>query len=494
MGGAQRQAAARARYRALGPWPARRSPVASVSAGAAGVTPPCSRSGAGAPAVAVAVGGERVRTVRRLAPGEVAVVDGVSAQPNMSLERTQPLARRRLQPRRPTLTLDGEGTEGVTAGLSFYPARGMTSRHPAVRTGWTRDVYITLLEVNDAATAATLRVAVNPLIAWIWAGGADDPRRRPRRLAGAPPSRRGRPGDGPGTSTEPAEPAWSATWRGGPMREPSGRTRGRRTWGAVIALAVVGGLVARAVADQVCTCAASDRARAFRARRPARTGAGRHAPSTEPLLPTSRRQPGRSSWLNVWVSRRRAGCRQVELPLLAADARAARLSARDAGRHDGRPGTGLCTPPQALLDELGVSLDLPAVTDPGRPAGGLVGSARGSRRPSWSGRDGTDPRPPGPGRSHPNGSSSTRGHWRRKLVITTRRSPAAVAAIAVLLLLLVVAGVWQAARDRARHPRAAHGRRRGGAGVPARRSPSPRSGQPRLRGGGPSDGCKEALV
>ena len=55
-------------------------------AGAAGVTAVLTFGAA--TAVAVAVGGEWVRTVRRLAPGEVAVVDGVSAQLT-SLERTR---------------------------------------------------------------------------------------------------------------------------------------------------------------------------------------------------------------------------------------------------------------------------------------------------------------------------------------------------------------------------------------------------------------------
>ena len=62
--------------------------------------------------------------------------------------------------------------------------------------------------MNDAATAATLRVAVNPLIAWIWAGGVL--MTLGGALAGWPARRRSRPvapGDGPGTSTEPAEPA-----------------------------------------------------------------------------------------------------------------------------------------------------------------------------------------------------------------------------------------------------------------------------------------------
>jgi cytochrome c-type biogenesis protein CcmF len=130
-------------------------------------------------------------TELRLAPGDEVVVDGVSAQLT-GLERTQgPLTMTTAA----HLTLWGRGEDGaVTAGLRYYPAHGMTVSAPAIRTGWTRDVYITLLEVDDAATSATVRVAVNPLIAWIWAGGALTalggvlagwPRRRPRRDAPA---------------------------------------------------------------------------------------------------------------------------------------------------------------------------------------------------------------------------------------------------------------------------------------------------------------------
>ena len=100
------------------------------------------------------------------------------------------------------------GHRGGDGGVELLPGTRHDRRHPAVCTGWTRDVYITLLEVNDAATAATLRVAVNPLIAWIWAGGVL--MTLGGALAGWPARRRSRPvapGDGPGTSTEPAEPA-----------------------------------------------------------------------------------------------------------------------------------------------------------------------------------------------------------------------------------------------------------------------------------------------
>jgi cytochrome c-type biogenesis protein CcmF len=59
----------------------------------------------------------------------------------------------------------------VSPGLSFYPAQAMTVARPAVVSGLGGDVYLTLLSVDGHRTA-TLRMAVNPLVDWIWTGGA----------------------------------------------------------------------------------------------------------------------------------------------------------------------------------------------------------------------------------------------------------------------------------------------------------------------------------
>jgi cytochrome c-type biogenesis protein CcmF len=65
----------------------------------------------------------------------------------------------------------GSGTARmVSPGLSFYPAQTMTVARPAVVSRPGGDVYLTLLSV-DGDHAATVRMAVNPLVGWIWAGG-----------------------------------------------------------------------------------------------------------------------------------------------------------------------------------------------------------------------------------------------------------------------------------------------------------------------------------
>jgi len=67
----------------------------------------------------------------------------------------------------------GNPTGGMTVspGLSFYPAQTMTVARPSVVSRLGGDVYLTLLSV-DGDRSATVRMAVNPLVGWIWAGGA----------------------------------------------------------------------------------------------------------------------------------------------------------------------------------------------------------------------------------------------------------------------------------------------------------------------------------
>ena len=264
------------------------------------------------------------------------------------------------------------------------------------------------------------------------------------------------------------------------MREPSGRTRGRRTWGAVIALAVVG-LVAAPLLTSL-HGASDEPVRSALVGRPAPALAGTTLDGTSYDLAQA---AGQVVLVNVWVSW--CGPCRDELPLLAATRERLASAGMQVATIDTRDGPVAA---QALLDELGV-VDLPAVTDPdGRLA--VSWGAHGVPETFLVGRDGTI-RAFRAGRSHPNGSSSTWGHWWRSRdhdpALAGRGGGHRGAAAAAGGGGRVAGGPGPG-----RHPRAAHGRRRGGAGVPARRSPSPRSGQPRLRGGGPSDGCKEALV
>jgi cytochrome c-type biogenesis protein CcmF len=72
-----------------------------------------------------------------------------------------------------TLLVTRHGGEAVTVrpALRFFPAQAMTVASPAVVSGVSGDLYVTLLSVSGSRVA-TLRVAHNPLVGWIWAGGA----------------------------------------------------------------------------------------------------------------------------------------------------------------------------------------------------------------------------------------------------------------------------------------------------------------------------------
>jgi cytochrome c-type biogenesis protein CcmF len=104
-------------------------------------------------------------TEHRLAPGDEVVAHGVRMSlTDLTRERTP-----RAMATAAHLTI---GDVAVTSRLSFYPSHGMTVSNPAIRSSWTRDLYVTLLEVDEQAASATVRLAVNPLVGWIWGGGA----------------------------------------------------------------------------------------------------------------------------------------------------------------------------------------------------------------------------------------------------------------------------------------------------------------------------------
>jgi cytochrome c-type biogenesis protein CcmF len=60
----------------------------------------------------------------------------------------------------------------VTPSLGFFPSHDTTVASPAVVSSVRGDVYVTLLSVDQSGRRATLRLAVNPMVGWIWAGGA----------------------------------------------------------------------------------------------------------------------------------------------------------------------------------------------------------------------------------------------------------------------------------------------------------------------------------
>ena len=59
----------------------------------------------------------------------------------------------------------------LSPGLRYSPTRDMTVAVPAVSSRLTGDLYVTLLSA-DQGGQVTVRVARNPMVGWVWAGGA----------------------------------------------------------------------------------------------------------------------------------------------------------------------------------------------------------------------------------------------------------------------------------------------------------------------------------
>jgi len=72
---------------------------------------------------------------------------------------------------RAELTLAGPQSGAVATALRDYPNASTPIATPSVRTGLGEDLYVTLLAYDPVAGSATVRVFLNPLVMWIWAGG-----------------------------------------------------------------------------------------------------------------------------------------------------------------------------------------------------------------------------------------------------------------------------------------------------------------------------------
>jgi cytochrome c-type biogenesis protein CcmF len=120
--------------------------------------------------VAVSSGLAIDRTVT-LAPGESAEIGGyVVTHESLVVE---PLADdARVTETRATVRYAGAQSGSLDTALRDYPNSATAIATPAVRTSLLEDLYITLLAADPATEAVTLHLFVNPLVVWIWIGGA----------------------------------------------------------------------------------------------------------------------------------------------------------------------------------------------------------------------------------------------------------------------------------------------------------------------------------
>lgn len=105
----------------------------------------------------------------------------------------------------------GERMMGVARpSLRWYDSQSTMLAGPAIRTGLTDDVYVTLLGLDADSGTAVLRLAHTPLIGWLWASGGlvmlgGVVAALPRRSAGGTTARTGM--TTPGTEHSPSGPS-----------------------------------------------------------------------------------------------------------------------------------------------------------------------------------------------------------------------------------------------------------------------------------------------
>jgi cytochrome c-type biogenesis protein CcmF len=73
---------------------------------------------------------------------------------------------------RAEVTYEGPQSGQLGTALRDYPNSPTAIATPAVRTSLGEDLYVTLLASDAASQAVSLHLFVNPLVVWIWIGGA----------------------------------------------------------------------------------------------------------------------------------------------------------------------------------------------------------------------------------------------------------------------------------------------------------------------------------
>jgi cytochrome c-type biogenesis protein CcmF len=119
-------------------------------------------------AVSATLGRDAIATLR---PGEEMTLGAYTVRHDRLV--VEPLVSDpRVRETRAELTLDGPQSGALATALRDYPSSTTAIATPAVRTTLGEDLYVTLLGYDTATGAVTLRVFINPLVGWIWLGGA----------------------------------------------------------------------------------------------------------------------------------------------------------------------------------------------------------------------------------------------------------------------------------------------------------------------------------
>ena len=150
-------------------------------------------------AVAIAISsGLSTDVTVTLAPGESAQIAGYTVTHERLV--VEPLANdARVIETRAEVRYAGSQEGALATALRDYPNSPTAIATPAVRTSLAEDLYVTLLAADPQTGAVSLHLFVNPLVVWIWLGGAivglgavfaiwPDPKPRPAVVEAAVPA------------------------------------------------------------------------------------------------------------------------------------------------------------------------------------------------------------------------------------------------------------------------------------------------------------------
>jgi cytochrome c-type biogenesis protein CcmF len=121
-------------------------------------------------AVAVSASGS-VQVTAILTPGQSASL-GAYTVTHRQLIREPLAADPRVFETRAELDVSGPQAGSVSPALRDYPNSVPAIATPTVMTSIGEDFYLTLMAYDPDSGAVTLRLFINPLVAWIWVGGA----------------------------------------------------------------------------------------------------------------------------------------------------------------------------------------------------------------------------------------------------------------------------------------------------------------------------------
>ncbi len=123
-------------------------------------------------AIAVAVSAtQAVEATAVLAPGESTRLGPYTVTHHQLIREPLPADPRVLETRA-ELDVSGPQAGQVSPALRDYPNSVQAIATPSVMTSAGEDFYLTLLAYDAGSGVITLRLFVNPLVAWIWIGGA----------------------------------------------------------------------------------------------------------------------------------------------------------------------------------------------------------------------------------------------------------------------------------------------------------------------------------